>query len=238
MFINTFFPKNKALICGIIFVSVFLLNACSNKPISYYLIEMPHSSPTDTLYIKNSTNTDFQDSSPHSIPTGVNLSGPIVALSQVIIPQYLDRQQLVTREDNVDFSIDENNRWGEELSSGISRVFCTSLTKHLTKIGATSSALRVGLSPDYTISLEIRSFEGTLNGSVRLRALWTLDASTKRKSNRDRTDRSTTNTLWQAFFDKTINTGNDYTSYVNAYGALVDSLAQEISHVFMNLYEK
>lgn len=234
MNIKTSLITFKTIFLSLLFGACFLLNACSNKPINYYLLEMPQVASTQILQNKD---TETSDSRP-SIPTGVNLSGPTIALAQVIIPQYLDRQQIVTREDNVDFSIDENNRWGEELSAGISRVLCSSLTKHLSQIGATSSALRVGISPDYTINLEIRAFEGMLDGTVRLRALWSLDTSSKRRNNRDRTDRSETNPLWQAFFDKSIEAGTTYTSYVNAYGALVDALAKDISSVFMDLYTK
>lgn len=237
MFIIKFLLKNKAFLMCLLCLFACMTSACSNKPINYYLMEMPQALSATSLENRNLSSHENKNTQ-KAIPTGVNLSGPILALSQVLIPQYLDRQQIVTREHNVDFSIDENNRWGEELSAGISRVLCTSLSKHLSEIGATSSPLRVGLNPDYTISLEIRSFEGTLEGDVRLRALWTLESSTKRRSSRERTERIEENIRWQAFFDKALPTGTSYTSYVNAYGALVDLLALEISHVFMELYEK
>lgn len=233
---------------------ISLLSACSSQPINYYLIEMPllpSTSSTTALALsqepssnnsENQTDQALQGKQQNidnrKITTGVNLSGPVIALSQVLIPQYLDRPQLVTREHNVDFTIVDNNRWGEELPSGIARVLSISLSKHLTSIGATTSPLRIGLSPDYTINIEILAFEGILNGDVRLRALWTLDASSKNREARERASNSGSGKLWQAFFDKSMPAGTNYASYVEAYGALVDALGLEIGNVFLSLYKK
>lgn len=221
----------------LLFSCLFVFCACSHKPINYYLLEIPQESSNHIQNSQNNNTLNTQSLST-SIPTNINLSGPIIALSQVILPQYLNRPQIVTRNNSIDFSINDDNRWGEELSAGIARVLCNSLSKNLANIGATSSPLRIGLSPDYVINLEITSFEGTLNGELRLRALWTLDTSASNKNHKKSRRNNETSNLWQAFFDQSIATGDSYASYVLAYSTLIDSLGAEISRVFLNVYSQ
>ena len=214
---------------------LLMLAACSaaSSPTRYYILET--NSLDSSAFLQKNTglqkqgNRDSQQSKSalenqkgNIVLNKDNIAGPLIAISPVSIPSYLNRPQLVTRTGDVGLSINESQRWGEGLPVGIARVLSDSLTVNLEALKISAIPLRVGISPDYTLQVDIRHFEGKLNGSLSLSVLWSL---------RDKKQR-----IWQANYENTVNTGGTYSEYVQAYASLVDQFGKEVSRVFRDLY--
>ena len=109
-----------------------------------------------------------------NIPTPVRaqpVSGPRLGVVPVTLPGYLNRPQIVTRDtDNVNIRVNDFDRWGEELGTGVSRLLCESLTAH----GHPAISLRTGAHVDNRLLLEVLRFDGTPGKTVILDAIWTI----------------------------------------------------------------
>jgi uncharacterized lipoprotein YmbA len=90
----------------------------------------------------------------------------IVTVSQVIIPAYLDRAQIV-RHNGAELSMNEFERWGEGFDSMIRRT----LSADLAALPATGSVR--------TARVVIDDFAGAENGDVTLTAHWTFPRGDK-----------------------------------------------------------
>ena len=109
-----------------------------------------------------------------NIPTPASpqpVSGPRMGVVPVTMPGYLNRPQIVTREaDGVNIRVNDFDRWGEELGTGVSRLLCESLTAH----GHPAISLRTGAHVDNRLLLEVLRFDGTPGKTVTLDAIWTI----------------------------------------------------------------
>ena len=54
-----------------------------------------------------------------------------LAIMPILLPGYLERPQIVTRSNQItNIRVNDYDRWGEELSSGIERIIAISLAEH------------------------------------------------------------------------------------------------------------
>lgn len=228
---NMKFLLNKEMILKGFVLSVFLmLSACSAgiSSIDYYILEIPHvsvegmqgSENTQGSHEKYEALQDTED----NIEIDMNLNGSLISILPIAVPRYLDRPQLVTRNGEVGIFIDESNRWGETLPLGIVRILSNSLTYNLSDIKTWAMPLRMGSTPDYTIQVEIINLEGSLEGTVKLKALWILQKDGKK--------------IWQSTYEQSLVTGATYSSYVQAYASLIDKLGEEMAKIFSHIYEQ
>lgn len=98
---------------------------------------------------------------------------PAIAVNRPYLPGYLDRQQLVTREEGI-LRISNLNLWAEPLDSAIARVIANNLSR-LT--GSTNiQPLESFVSLDYTMLLELRidRFEPDDSGRMNFEGTWKL----------------------------------------------------------------
>lgn len=98
---------------------------------------------------------------------------PAIAVNRPYLPGYLDRQQLVTREEGT-LRISNLNLWAEPLDSAIARVIANNLSR-LT--GSTNiQPLESFVSLDYTMLLELRidCFEPDDSGRMNFEGTWKL----------------------------------------------------------------
>jgi uncharacterized protein len=89
-------------------------------------------------------------------------------------PRYLERPEIVTRDGDHRLVLEEWHRWGGSLRTDILRVVADDLG---TLLGTTRIAVypaEATFPVDYRILLDVREFEGTVGGSVRLRVLWSV----------------------------------------------------------------
>lgn len=134
---------------------VFILTACATPPReSFYTLNAPE-------------------------PPAAAADAPSIAVGPVMIPEIVDRPQIVVRLGPNQVQILEQARWAEPLKTGIARVVAANLAATL---GARLAAGR-NADADYRIALDIQRFESPAD-AVLIEALWTVTSKDGRQSGR------------------------------------------------------
>src|SRR5262249_14826758 len=103
-------------------------------------------------------------------------SSVAVGIGPVLVPGYLDRVQIVTRDANDQVSVAMYDRWAEPLEVGIAQVLADNL-------GAQMGSERIAVFPwrggiarvlDYQVAVVVLRFEGWPGGQATLDARWRL----------------------------------------------------------------
>jgi len=106
--------------------------------------------------------------------------GPAVGIELANIPEYLDRPEIVSRTSANTLQVSQGSRWGERLQVNVTRVVAQNLRSLLPSDQVFVLPLRRTEPLDYTVALDISSFERNADGVVVLNAYWTvLDGKTE-----------------------------------------------------------
>lgn len=93
---------------------------------------------------------------------------PAIGIANVMLPDYLDRPQLVSRTEAHRMNIEEYHRWAGRLQDEISRV----LLENLRLLGASPRIDRApwpaGFKPEIIVTVQLTTFEAFPDGTVRL----------------------------------------------------------------------
>ncbi len=98
-----------------------------------------------------------------------------IGLATVVVPEYLNRNEIVVNLDNTLYQLAEFNQWAEPLNDNLTRVLAENLTNRLR-----DDSIAVFLSSDSSIPLDYRlevdvlRLDGNLGDQVRLVAQWAL----------------------------------------------------------------
>jgi uncharacterized lipoprotein YmbA len=98
-----------------------------------------------------------------------------IGLVTVVVPEYLNRNEIVVNLDNTVYQLAEFNQWAEPLSDNLTRVLAENLTNLLHKesiavfLSSDSSIL-----PDYRLEVDVLRLDGNLGDQVTLVAQWAL----------------------------------------------------------------
>lgn len=110
--------------------------------------------------------------SPPSAPPQAASSS--VLLGAVLLPQYLDRRELVTRLDSNQVRVEDLDLWAEPLRESVPRTLQHDLAS-LLGAGTVQRLPWMGPDPpDAVVSIEIRRFEKTSARTVELEATWMI----------------------------------------------------------------
>jgi uncharacterized lipoprotein YmbA len=97
-----------------------------------------------------------------------------VGVGPVLLPDYLDRLQVVTRTPSGELAVSDTQRWAEPLQEGLIRV----LDENLSALLGTERIVRFpwprSLTPEYQVALEVLRFESGPDAMLRLDARWWL----------------------------------------------------------------
>ncbi|MBI5107911.1 MAG: membrane integrity-associated transporter subunit PqiC [Rhodocyclales bacterium] len=93
---------------------------------------------------------------------------------EVRLPHYLDRPQIVTRDENHRLQIAEFDHWGGDLREDMTRILVANLGRDLGSDRVFATPLHAAMKPAYRLDLEILRFERESGGRVRLTARWWL----------------------------------------------------------------
>ena len=173
----------------------FLISGCS--------LSLPFAGPTRQVeyYVLTSP-----------VSSGKEISSPRIGVMPLSMPGYLTRPQLVVREsDGVNIRVLDFDRWGEEIGQGVSRVLCDALSSE----GIAAVPLRTGSQVDAKLMLDVRRFDGSLDGVVMLDAVWTVQ--------KGKTVCHSGHTL------KELPCGDSLASMVETQSRLVQELAKDIA---------
>jgi uncharacterized protein len=97
-----------------------------------------------------------------------------VAIGPVVIPDYLDRPQIVSRTGKNEITFSEFDRWAGSLRDDIARVLSENLTILLSENDASVSPWEWGTPGDYRVAVEIRRFDIMPEGDVLMNVRWTI----------------------------------------------------------------
>jgi hypothetical protein len=104
--------------------------------------------------------------------------GAILALGPVRLPDYLDRPQIATRSEGNEVRLHETERWAGSLQEDVSRVLIENLSALLAGKRVTvvrwASAMQTTATVRNRLAVEILRFEGTVGGTVVLKARYGL----------------------------------------------------------------
>ena len=105
--------------------------------------------------------------------------GPIrIGLATVVVPEYLNRNEIVVNLDNTVYQLAEFNQWAEPLSDNLTRVLEENLTNllrdDLIEVFLASDS---SIPSDYRLEVDVLRLDGNLGDQVTLVAQWALLAA-------------------------------------------------------------
>lgn len=137
--------------------AVVLLAACSSAPATrFYTLAAVAGAPP----------AGAKDPAPR------NVRPVTLVISDLRLPRYLDRPQIVTRGSDHRLRMSEHQQWGGNLRDDMTRVLAENLGRQLPGDRVIAAPSHIALQPDYRIEVDVQRFEREANGSVRLAARW------------------------------------------------------------------
>ena len=101
-------------------------------------------------------------------------SDVIVGVGPVVVPQYLDRAEIVARVGTHQIVPIPNARWGEPLQPNLARVIAEDLAVELGTGQVLVFPWYGAVQPTYGVAVDVQRFEAQADGNVRLYARWTV----------------------------------------------------------------
>ncbi len=137
-------------------------------------------------------------------------------------PDYLDRPNIVTRPSGNRVEVAEFHRWAGIFPDEFNRVLGANLGILSNSPFISVYPAETPFEPDYYLSGNIVSFDGTLDGEVKLDIYWAI----KDKSRRNMLG------IRHSIFTAKVQ-GKDYDALVDAYGRVLSDLSNEIYQVLL-----
>ncbi len=193
---------SKATVLGLVLLPL-LLGGCASKSSRFYTLNpaIPAPSPGPV------------QSTPPAGPPAAS-----IGIVLVEIPDYLDRPQIVTRNENNELKLAEFDRWAGELDNDVARVLAEKLSASLPDNEVLVLTGRRAVPADYRIAVHLTRFDAMPGNVVWLNALWTVLG----KEGRHIAIRSESN------FAEPIQ-GTGYEATVAAMSRAIDKLGAEIA---------
>jgi len=98
-----------------------------------------------------------------------------IGLETVVVPEYLDRNEIVVNLDNTAYQLAEFDQWAEPLSDNLTRVLGQNLTNLLRDDSIdVILASETSIPLDYRLEVDVLRLDGNLGDQVTLVAQWAL----------------------------------------------------------------
>ena len=98
-----------------------------------------------------------------------------IGLVTVVIPEYLNRNEIVFNLDNTVYQLAEFNQWAEPLNNNLTRVLAENLTNLLHEDSIdVFLASDSSIPADYRLEVDVLRLDGNLGGQVVLISQWAL----------------------------------------------------------------
>ncbi len=116
----------------------------------------------------------------HAIPTDEEIGSErqatqlVIGIGPVELPEYLDRQALVTRISPNRVMVNDGHRWAGSLQSEILRVLADDLVMQTGAEQVVVFPWSHNSEPDLQLRIKILAFEGHKDGKAQMKAAWTL----------------------------------------------------------------
>lgn len=105
----------------------------------------------------------------------------VIGVGPIVLPDYLDRPQIVTRTGDNELKLDEFHRWAGELKNGITRVISENLSILRPTDRVYSFPLNRSIPLDILVKVEFIRFDGVLGDIFILEAKWSIYGEKKKK---------------------------------------------------------
>jgi len=125
--------------------------------------------PPSNFYILNSLYSEAANEGFSPDPNGLS-----VGFGPMLMPDYLDRPQIVTRADLNELQIDEFHRWGGELDSGIKRVMAQNLSLLLNSDRVQVYPWPANARVAYQVRFALIRMDGEVGKQARVRVRWEI----------------------------------------------------------------
>ena len=113
-------------------------------------------------------------------PAPPSEKGYTIAVGPVVLPEVVDRPQLVVRVGANEVVLVEDHRWAESLTSAIPRLMAEHLTSLLQAQQVTAYPESAMGRADYRVKVDIQRFESELRGAATIDAIWTIHQATSK----------------------------------------------------------
>lgn len=145
-------------------------------------------------------------------------AGPIYGVAPVRVPDYLQRNAIVTRTGENQLDIAANSHWAAPLSQGIQSVLAENLSAQIPSERVVQLPVPPSIVADYSIVVDVVSFQREPDGSVDLIARWSVIDERARSPLAIRTSRL-----------RAPNVPGDYAAIAQAMSGLLADLARDIA---------
>jgi len=146
------------------FLLLCMLGACASSPVTNLHSLLPLSEPAVE-----------RDAGP----------GPHIVIASTVVPESVDRPQLLVAHGSHEMKLLENERWSEPLRRAIPRALAHHIAQELPAIVWSSSAA-APQNPDLRILLDVTRWQSVLGEGVAVEVLWTLRKDATHTSGRSR----------------------------------------------------
>ena len=153
--------------------------------------------------------------------------GPAVGVWTVILPEMLDRSEIVTRENQYKIQIADFSWWAGALDQNITLMIAVQLSEHLQSNRVVTSPWPSFVKNDYQVIILVSRFDGELGGEVVLKGLWQILEGEDDKP----LDK-------QVFEFKTNTTDSSYQAMVEAMSQLTVQLTEQLTDGIINQESK
>ena len=141
-----------------------------------------------------------------------------VAVGPVINPDLLQRPQIATRTSDHQISFSDFHKWAGSLADETKRVLVVNLNGLLAGQRAAVTTDDMAIDPDFRLVVNINRFDGLLEGSVWLNAVWTI------KEQKGKTALAVN----QSVLEERVS-GPEYSDLVRAHSRAIGQLSREIA---------
>lgn len=143
----------------------------------------------------------------------------VIEIASLRLPQYLERPQIVTREQRNRLELAEYHQWAGNLRKNMARVLAANLSHTLATPKVAIAPHPASTPPDVRIDLEVMQFERSPDGRVQLSANWSLSRNRGREvlaSRHTRLSSEPVATTDTAGYDATVAAMNDVLGELSA----------------------
>jgi uncharacterized protein len=98
----------------------------------------------------------------------------VIAISNVLIPSYLDRNQIVTRLNEVEYELGEFDQWAEPINDNLTRAVAQNLSRILAADTVDVFPAAKEVPHNYIIGIEVIRLDGKLDDHITLSARWAI----------------------------------------------------------------
>ncbi len=197
----------RQLSVGVLVVSLLGLGACASSPSRFYML--------NTLA-----------PSPEQSPASQAERGPVILLSPINLPKYLDRPQIVSRASPHQLALGEFDYWAEPLRDNVSSVLAENLSLLIPTDNLLLENWPRSVTLDYQIRVDVLHFDGWLGGESSLLARWSI------------LDRAERELVSRKVHLNAPVAGRDYEALVVAMNQMLEALSRDIAAAIQRLPAK